>query len=362
MATLVSIVIDNYNYERFLPIAIDSALAQTCDCVEIVVVDDGSTDRSAEILADYGSRIVPVIKANGGQASALNAGFAACKGDVVIFLDSDDTLYPTAVADVLAVLTPETAKVHGALTEVDADGRDLGTTNPADASTLITGLVRPLLLSTGRYPSPVMSGNAYPRWVLDRIMPVPEEEFTRTADGYLVALAGLYGPVAATQRPVGTYRRHGGNGWGAQPSGASLSGHLERELGRYRELRREAAKLGLRVDDKVEQNDVSGLRTRIASLRLAGPAHPIPSDTRLGVVWAGVTALWRTTQVDVRRRLLFSIWFPVVGLAPLPLARRAVLWLYVASARPSARPRTSTAGVGSRSLAPAMSRWRAKRP
>src|SRR3954451_20463787 len=94
---LVSIVIDNYNYARFLPEAIESALAQTYPDTEVIVVDDGSTDDSREIIASYGSRVRPVLKTNGGQASAFNAGFAASRGDVVLFLDSDDTLFPEAV-------------------------------------------------------------------------------------------------------------------------------------------------------------------------------------------------------------------------------------------------------------------------
>src|SRR5437870_10165188 len=94
---LVSIIINNYNYGRFLREAIDSALAQTAPNVEVIVVDDGSTDNSAAIIAGYGNRVVPMFKTNGGQTSALNAGFARSTGDVVLFLDADDVLLPTAV-------------------------------------------------------------------------------------------------------------------------------------------------------------------------------------------------------------------------------------------------------------------------
>jgi hypothetical protein len=344
--TLVSIVIDNYNYARFLPLAIDSALAQTYEHVEVVVVDDGSTDSSLDVLAGYGSRIVAVTKANGGQASALNAGYAACRGDVVLFLDSDDVLYPDAVAEVLAVLRPETAKVHGALDEVDADGRPLGRTNPSDAAALADGDVLPSLLSTGRYVCPVMSGNAYTRWLLDRIMPIPEQAFVGTADGYLVALAGLHGPVAATPRPLGRYRRHGSNAWGAAPSGQSLSKHVAREMSRYQELRREGAALGLQVHERIDLRDISGLRSRLSSLRLAGVEHPVPSDSRLLLVRCGVRALWRTPEIDTRRRVMFTVWFLVVGFAPLRLARHAITWLYVASARPRRPRRALTGGSG----------------
>src|SRR5215813_6060987 len=98
---LASIIIDNYNYGRFLQGAIDSALQQTYTPLEVIVVDDGSTDNSREIIAGYGPRIIPVLKENGGQASAFNAGFRVSRGAVVFFLDSDDLLIPTAVENVV---------------------------------------------------------------------------------------------------------------------------------------------------------------------------------------------------------------------------------------------------------------------
>src|SRR3954454_21549841 len=98
---LVSIIINNYNYARFLKEAIDSALNQTYPLTEVVVVDDGSSDESRGIIANYGNRIISVLKENGGQASALNAGVSACRGDILCFLDSDDYFYPDKVAHVI---------------------------------------------------------------------------------------------------------------------------------------------------------------------------------------------------------------------------------------------------------------------
>ncbi|NLW92289.1 MAG: glycosyltransferase [Syntrophomonadaceae bacterium] len=93
----ISIIIDNYNYERYLVKAIDSALRQTYPYREVIVVDDGSTDDSLSIIESYGSQIRAVLKDNGGQASAFNAGWEICQGDLVIFLDSDDILLPAAL-------------------------------------------------------------------------------------------------------------------------------------------------------------------------------------------------------------------------------------------------------------------------
>src|SRR5919107_292807 len=82
----VSIVINNYNYDRFLGRAIESALDQSYTLVEVVVVDDGSTDGSRQVMRRYSDRVVTVEQPNGGQAAAINAGFAACHGDLVVFL------------------------------------------------------------------------------------------------------------------------------------------------------------------------------------------------------------------------------------------------------------------------------------
>ena len=76
---LVSIIINNYNYGRFLDEAISSALNQTYPHIEVVVVDDGSTDDSRQLIANYEDHIVSVLKENRGMSSACNAGFAASR-------------------------------------------------------------------------------------------------------------------------------------------------------------------------------------------------------------------------------------------------------------------------------------------
>src|SRR5206468_3986800 len=123
-APVASIIVNNYNYGRFLREAVDSALNQTYRNTEVIVVDDGSTDGSPEIIASYGDRIVPVLKQNGGQNSALNAGFSLSRGDVILFLDSDDVLLPTAVeAAMEALAEPDVVKVHWPWLECDDSSR-----------------------------------------------------------------------------------------------------------------------------------------------------------------------------------------------------------------------------------------------
>ena len=82
---LISILINNYNYAEFLREAIDSTLCQSYPRVEIIVVDDGSTDGSRNLISSYGSEVTAVFKKNGGQASAFNAGVAASRGTFFAF-------------------------------------------------------------------------------------------------------------------------------------------------------------------------------------------------------------------------------------------------------------------------------------
>jgi glycosyltransferase involved in cell wall biosynthesis len=202
-----SVVIVNFNYERYLRDAVDSALGQG-DAVEVIVVDDGSTDGSAGLIRSYGDKVIPVLQVNAGQGAAFTAGFGVSSGDVVCFLDADDLLLPGTMADALALHETERyAKLHWPLAEVDEAGQTLGGLNPpvelpaGDLSDLVAER------GPGAYPTPPSSGNAYSRSFLDQVMPVPHQ-LRVCADGYLYDLAPLYGPVARLSRPGGAVRFH----------------------------------------------------------------------------------------------------------------------------------------------------------
>lgn len=93
-APLVSVIIPAFNRAHSVGVSIDSVLQQTHRPCEVIVVDDGSTDGTAEILAGYGERILSIRQDNGGPSSARNTGVAHAKGEIVAFLDSDDTWQP----------------------------------------------------------------------------------------------------------------------------------------------------------------------------------------------------------------------------------------------------------------------------
>jgi len=113
---LVSIIIANYNYGRFLGEAIQSALDQTWPAVEVILVDDGSKDDSLEVASRYPIRIFP--RTNGGVGTARNFGAARSRGSYLLFLDSDDKLEPQAVEHMLAALRAAPGKVGYAYSQI----------------------------------------------------------------------------------------------------------------------------------------------------------------------------------------------------------------------------------------------------
>jgi len=94
---LVSVIIPAFNAERCLQDSVDGALAQTYAPIEVIVVNDGSTDATAAVAARYGERIVYREQANRGQGAARNAGLRISQGEFVAFLDADDYWKPTFV-------------------------------------------------------------------------------------------------------------------------------------------------------------------------------------------------------------------------------------------------------------------------
>jgi hypothetical protein len=227
---LVSIVIDNYNYAAYLRSAIDSALAQDYAHLEVIVVDDGSTDDSRKIITSYGSRIAPVFKSNGGQASALNAGLYASSGDIILFLDSDDVLLPTAAANVAAAfLSRSVVNVRWPMWRIDSQGNRLLGTVPPQAPE--DGDFREQVLNRGpsNLPSSPTSGNAWSRTFLERVIPIPEDVpyYQKCADEYLYTLAPAFGRVFTIGQPQGCYRLHGANMYSSLSAREKLKLELE---------------------------------------------------------------------------------------------------------------------------------------
>ncbi|HEY0392028.1 MAG TPA: glycosyltransferase [Solirubrobacterales bacterium] len=330
----VDIVINNYNYARFLPDAIESASGQAYDRVKTIVVDDGSTDGSRRLLHDYEDRVTVVLKENGGQASALNAGMERCEGDVVLFLDADDTLHPQAAGRVAAAFAADDrlAKVQFRMETIDADGQRSGELKPPAHLPMPRGDLRRAELA---YPFDLAwlptSANAFRVDALRRILPIPERAYPVCgADWYLIHLMTLLGTVTSLEEVSGYYRVHGANSY--EPASPSLDlAHVRETIGYARvtadELLRLADELELPRPQRILS--LADLGNRLVSLRLEPRRHPIPSDRAVGLLLDAARAARRRSNVSAAMKLAFLAWFATVTLAPRPLVRRlAVLFLF----------------------------------
>jgi glycosyltransferase involved in cell wall biosynthesis len=226
---LVSILINNYNYGRFVAQAVESALLQTYPRVEVIVVDDGSTDDSPAVLEPYRHRLKLITKPNGGQASAMNLGFAHSHGDIVHFLDSDDLIFPSAMAEVVQAFSdPRVIKVHWPLAIIDESGRATGQLKPSDP--LASGDLSGLLHDCLEHLTPPQSGNAWTRAFLTHMLPIDEHVYrTGGSDTFLSLLTLPFGHLAALPTPQGAYRYHSASRW----NGVELLHRLPLGVQRY---------------------------------------------------------------------------------------------------------------------------------
>lgn len=345
----VSVVVSSYNYERYVAKAIESALAQTYPEVEVVVVDDGSTDGSAEIIRRYEGRAKLVFKKNGGQASAFNLAYENCTGDLVIFLDCDDTLWPEAVSKSVAAWRPGCSKVHFPLEVIVEDGGRTGAIVPR--TTLPSGDLRTQLLTEGMYVSPPNTGCGFGRAFLDKIMPMPEREWAYGPDAYLVFLAPLYGDVAAVQEPLGSYRRHVRSVTNITAAGVGeIGSKLQAMAQSYLELRRlletRAEALGLQLGPEAVSGHWLCLKVRVALARIAGHLDPFgqvePSRLRSMML----QTVWRTSELRPLGRLWLSAWTLLVGAAPLSVAVLLIQFAFAPGERAALIRKALTGGLG----------------
>lgn len=339
----ISIVINNFNYARYLPAAIDSALAQDHAPTEVVVVDDGSTDDSREVISRYADRLHPVYKENGGMASALNAGFRASTGEIVIFLDADDYLQPSAASEVALAWTATCAKVQYRLSVVDHEGRYI-TTDPPPGYPLPSGDMVPALLGTGRYTTPVTTGNAYGRAVLEQVMPIPEEEFALCADGYLNAVCPFYGEVVSLDEELGNYRQHGSNRWAfsGTVTASGLRTRIEHDLHRMHSLRQAAESHGYTVPSDLLFRDVGHVMARLSLLRFDRSQYPVATDAPRALTRAGLAAIKGGPPTPGLERAFCQAYLITLGVLPGPLAR-PVVRLVLSTTR---KPRWARWGAG----------------
>jgi glycosyltransferase involved in cell wall biosynthesis len=333
---VVDIVINNHNYGAFLADAIESACGQSHGRVNVIAVDDGSSDDSREVLGRYAERVTVVPKENGGQASALNAGMERCEGEVVMFLDADDVLRPDAAARVATAFAADgsLSKVLFRMDVIDAEGRLTGEVKPAPHLPLPSGDLREAELA---YPYDLVwmatSANAFRTDAVRRILPIPERAYPVTgADWYLVHLTTLLGEVASLDAICASYRVHGANSY--EPAADRLDlPHLRQAIefadATSHELLRLAEELALHRPQRILS--VADLANRMSSLKIDPALHPIATDRTRKLLGDAVRAVGRRDDVSPAMKAMFVVWFAAMAVSPRPLARRlAELFLFPA--------------------------------
>jgi GT2 family glycosyltransferase len=260
---LVSVVIPAYNCEAFVADTLDSVLAQTFHDFEIVVVDDGSTDRTPEVLRGYAGRIVVHRQPNAGLAGARNMGLRLARGELVAWLDADDLCAPERLLVEAAYLArhPEVVAVGSNFAAFD----ETGILDPANAAAYYSELggssfealfshreefdgsgvewlpqrfERPHVVHSGDVWRRLVFGNfMHPGTMMMRSDAVKRAGWLRTDVGgcedwqYITRLARL-GPLAFIDAPLLKYRYHAGqmSGGGSGDGAAKLAAVLARTL------------------------------------------------------------------------------------------------------------------------------------
>lgn len=304
---VVSVLVPCFNYGSYLPDALDSVLKQDYPGrIECIVVDDGSTDNTAEVVRRFTPPVRYIYQKNRGQAGALNTAFRVSTGDVVCLLDPDDLWFPGKVRRVVELFLrePQTGLVHHRLRVVDGQGRTLGGSlrvrNPADGDVSLR--MRKKVLP---YPFWFASALSLRRAIAELVFPLSERQKGH-ADGLVATSAALLTRVRFLDEPLGTYRVHGGNLWAV--------GHLQRDSsGDPGAERRRAARFVADLEDKVQHANrvlersgrAGGLSPWMnwtylkskAALEGRSPASFLPRALR---------AAWRCPELGVRDRVEVS--------------------------------------------------------
>lgn len=212
LTALVSVLINNYNYERYIGEAIESVLNQTYKNFELIIVDDGSTDNSRQIIEGYKNKykqlITTIYKENGGQSSAFNAGFRIAKGDIIAFLDSDDYWFPNKLEKIV--------ELHK---EFDIVEHSLLCSGNYCRWTPQKKNAQQLLVKYGEYfRFSETSALSFRKKLLDQVFPIPEE--VKICSESYILLNAVYhtNKIKTIRECLAFYRIHGENNYINNPN------------------------------------------------------------------------------------------------------------------------------------------------
>ena len=209
----LSVLVDTYNHQGLIDKALRSVLDQDYppDRFEIIVVDDGSTDRTPEIVRQFEPRVRLIRKKNGGQASAFNTGIPECRGDVIVFLDGDDWWAQGKLRRVAGIFSTdlELGMLGHAFSESFDDGteRVIKPDRPANFRLDSASNADYFRLSRCYFGTSRLALRAE---LARKILPIPESLIFE-ADEYLFTMAPALAPGLVLPEPLAHYRVHAGN-------------------------------------------------------------------------------------------------------------------------------------------------------
>lgn len=335
-ANLVSIIITNFNYEKFVGEAIESAIKVDWPSVEIIVVDDGSTDGSRQVIEKYlASGVRVFFTSNGGHAAASEYGFNKSSGQLVMFLDADDKIDPTVIREAMAVVRPGVSKIQFQMQTIDGNGNLTGQVFPKFPANITPEKIRSGMIRCDVYPSPPNSGNIYTRDFLNKIFPL-EKGMDRSVDSYCQATAPILGDVMTINKPLISYRVHGNNmGALSRLDIEKVANDLRRHVTRCNYATRIAKNHQISLSPDRWHYGFYNLAMRISSLRLAPGDHPIEGDHLLKFMRDWGVAVIIPQGLTPLRHLAMATWLFCVAVFPRFIVRSLVAWRFSPNSRPA---------------------------
>jgi glycosyltransferase involved in cell wall biosynthesis len=331
----LSVIIPNHNYADYVGIAVRSALEIRWPKVEVIVVDDGSTDNSLDVIKTFADRITIISQANAGQMPSCVNGFRRCSGDLILFLDSDDALHPDVMTEIAAVWSETASKFQFQMRVVDAKGNPTGSILPQYFAHPSPQDIREWATTTGVYPTPPGSGSAYPRSVVDRIFSFKSDFVDRAPDSYLIAAAPAYGDVVTIPKPLVDYRVHGLNhGAHLHLDDSRFAREVDLARRRHKFFTEVASSVGLPVAEAALNRNLLFLCLRAASYSLRPDIHPISADNSARIAATSFKALAYPQGFSHSQRTSLFLWTLCVLFGPLRFRRSVVSWRYVPTQRP----------------------------
>lgn len=329
----ISIIIPCYNYATYVSKAIESVLNQSLENVQIIVVDDCSTDNSLEVISKYSSNIEIIAKKeNGGHGAGFNSGFELATGRQIMFLDADDFLLEGALEKIVANYKPNTAIYNYRMRLANEDG-ELGPLYPPKEQNFKCDNASEQVRLTGRYPGTVTSGLVFNKDVLVSIMPMPAEDFRQGGDGYLCAVAPLYGNVVFHDDVISAYRQHKKNhSKFMRQIGEKALWNIEHNNKRYDAIIKHCTLLDLEYERDMSSKDLLSIENKIADLLFNNKTKNINGETRQKIAMDALKLKGNNKSISFYFNMC---WWLSIGYLPRFLAYKFLLWKIDANSRPS---------------------------